>query len=60
MNYSAMRDRVIGRRIARCGSQALKQAKDGGSAMDNIVRTQEWRNRYMTIPIEITLPKEKK
>ena len=57
MNYTAKRDMVIGRRIAEHGNKPIVQGERGNGATkaDNLVRIAEWRNRYMSIPVEETI-----
>jgi hypothetical protein len=50
---SPLRDARIGKRLALTGGvRILKQADQGGTPRDNVLRMTDWRNRVAEIPIE--------
>ena len=50
---SPLRDSRIGKRLALTGGvRILKQAHNGGTPRDNVLRMADWRNRVADVPIE--------
>lgn len=48
-----LRDQRIGKRLALTGGvRMLKQADQGGTPRDNVLRMADWRNRVAAVPLE--------
>lgn len=52
-----LRDQRVGRLLVARKCRAIHQAEKGGTAMDNVTRMAQWRNRYSLIPEELKLGK---